>query len=91
MNWLSRQVKVANSNGVHARVASEIARLVDAAEAKLQIVTETRQVDCSSVLDVLSEAIVYNSELELRACGPDARQLLRQVTALLQEPEEERP
>ncbi|GAB4335172.1 MAG: hypothetical protein Kow0089_04770 [Desulfobulbaceae bacterium] len=68
---------------MHGRIASRLAAIAGRFDVRLYIVGETEQVDCSSVLDVMSMAFVHGTRLLLRACGKDAAQAVAAAEEVL--------
>ena len=72
MKVLEREIIVANARGVHSRVATGLALIAREHGVLLQIVLGAERVDCSSILDVLSMALVRGTKLTVRAEGGGA-------------------
>ena len=83
MKWQERRITVCNRCGIHSRVATRLAELARDRDMRLQIVCDGRPVDCGSILDVLSMAVVCGSEVTVRARGPGAAATLDAVQDLL--------
>ena len=80
---LTRQCRVQNPKGIHCRVATRLAQIVAEHDATVQITGSDGPVDCSSILDILSLALVHGSRVRLAAEGPDADRVLAAVERLL--------
>jgi phosphotransferase system HPr (HPr) family protein len=74
---------VQNRKGIHCRVATRLAQIVAEHDATLQITGSDGSADCSSILDILSLALVHGSRIRLVAEGPDAARVLAAVERLL--------
>ncbi len=83
MMWQERTLTVHNRCGVHGRVAARLAELAREGDLSLQIVCGSGPVDCASVLEVLSMALVCGTEVTVRARGTGARAALDAVQELL--------
>ncbi|HFQ88776.1 MAG TPA: HPr family phosphocarrier protein [Desulfobulbus sp.] len=83
MKWQERKITVRNHCGVHGRVAARLAELAREADASLQIDSAAGPVDCTSILEVLSMALVCGTEVTVRARGSGAQGLLDAVQELL--------
>ena len=83
-NVVSSRVRVLTREGLHGRPASQIVSMLARRKASLTLIKaddpESRA-DGSSVLDMLILAAGFNSELQLVAEGPEARELLDEITA----------
>jgi phosphotransferase system HPr (HPr) family protein len=87
MNIVSWESTVTNPNGVHCRVAERLIKVIDEHEATVQIVNQGQPVDCTSILELLSLALVQGSRVQFTAQGPDAEQVVAAVDQVLSEPE----
>jgi phosphotransferase system HPr (HPr) family protein len=83
MTVVSRQCRVRNPNGIHCRVATKLAEIISGYEATVRITVSDGMVDCSSILDILSLALVHGSLVRFTARGPDADKALAAVEDLL--------
>ncbi|WP_339133242.1 MAG: HPr family phosphocarrier protein [Candidatus Electrothrix sp. GW3-4] len=87
MKTVSWESTVTNPNGMHCRVAERLMKVIDAHEATVQIVEQGQLIDCSSILELLSLALVQGSRVRFTAQGPDAEQVVAAVEEVLAEPE----
>jgi len=77
-----RSLKVINEFGIHARAASQIVRLAGKYKAKLFFKKDTREVDGSSILSILSLACLKGSEIEARIIGKDVKEFMDELEGL---------
>ena len=78
------RVRVANEQGLHARPAAKLAQEAQKFACDIQVRQDGGEaVDAKSILDILTLAAGHGSELELRAAGPDARDALARLGALI--------
>lgn len=87
MKTVSWESTVNNPNGVHCRVAERLIKVIDEHEATVHIIDQGRPVDCTSILELLSLALVQGSRVQFTARGPDADQVVAAVDRVLSEPE----
>ncbi|CAK8711201.1 Phosphotransferase system HPr (HPr) family [Candidatus Electrothrix laxa] len=87
MNIVSWESTVTNPNGVHCRVAERLITVIDEHEATVQMTHQGQPVDCTSILELLSLALVQGSRVQFSARGPDAEQVVAAVEQVLSEPE----
>ncbi len=80
---VSRQCIVRNRRGIHCRVATRLASVVEAYDAVVEIVTDQEQIVVSSILDILSLGLGRGREVTLKANGPDAVEALAAVESVL--------
>ena len=77
-----RSLKVINQFGMHARAASQIVGLAGKYKAKLFFKKDTRWVDGSSILSILSLACLKGSEIEARIVGKDVKGFMDELEGL---------
>jgi len=78
----SREVVVANSQGLHARPAERLAREARRWQSRIELVGESQRVDGKSILEVLTLAAEAGTRLVVEATGPDAREALEAIGSL---------
>ena len=76
-----------NPNGVHCRVAERLIKVIDEHVATVQIIDQVQPIDCTSILELLSLALVQGSRVRFTAQGPDADQVVAAVEQVLSKPE----
>ena len=72
----TRTVVVTNRQGIHARPASEIAKLARTFDAKVVIAKDFEQVDATDVLQLLMLGAGQGESLRLEATGRQAEEAL---------------
>ena len=82
---ITKQVKIPNALGLHARPAMQLVDLANRFEASLQIAKGSQMVDAKSIMQVMTLAATQGTELTLRATGPDATQALNAMAELITE------
>ena len=87
MKIISWESTVANPNGIHCRVAERLMKVIDEHKASVQIIDQGQPVDCSSILELLSLALVQGSRVQFKALGPDAEQVAVALERVLSESE----
>ena len=75
---------VASDLGLHARPAGQFVALADRFHAEIQVGRGEEWVDGRSVLSLLSLAAGKGTRLSVRAEGPDAREAVAALGALLE-------
>ena len=83
MNSVSWESRVGNPKGVHCRVADHLIEIIDAHDANVRITDRGEPVDCSSLLEILSLALVHGSQVRFTAQGPDADKVAAAIDSLL--------
>ena len=89
MKTVSWESTVTNPNGVHCRVAERLIKVIDEHEAAVRMTHQGQPIDCTSILELLSLALVQGSRVQFTAQGPDAEQVVAAVEQGLSEPESE--
>lgn len=66
---VEKEVTVQIRRGVHGRVATRLAKIAREYDVSIFIINGQDEIDCSSILDVLSMALVHGTVLRFRARG----------------------
>jgi phosphoenolpyruvate-protein phosphotransferase (PTS system enzyme I) len=74
---------LAHAEGLHARPADQVSRLVGSLDCEVRIETDAGQADAASVLEILALGADTGQTVRLRASGPDAPTALERLVALL--------
>ena len=80
----TRNVVVGNEVGIHVRAADLIAKLVRQFDSKVTLTKESRQVEGTDVLQILSLGTAKGEQLLLEAAGHDAEEALDALVRLLE-------
>lgn len=83
MTILTVEVDILVHCGIHGRVAVHLAEIAKTNKVDLQIRYGKQQVNCSSILELLSLALVHGSQISVRAEGEQAEKALLAVRNLL--------
>lgn len=78
-----RTVTIQNRLGLHARPAMALVDVVNRYKASMTIRKQEQAVDGKSIMQVMMLAATQGTELELEATGPDASELVDEVTELV--------
>jgi phosphotransferase system HPr (HPr) family protein len=81
---LTREVVVANSQGLHARPADMLAREARKWQSRIELVADAQRADGKSILEVLTLAAEAGTRLVVEATGPDAQQALEAIGSLFE-------
>ena len=74
-----------NDLGLHGRAAAKVVELAGQYQSKLFFKKDEHEVDGSSILSILTLACPKGTELEVKAVGEDAKELMDKLTALFQD------
>lgn len=86
MNMASqtRTVVVTNPEGLHARPAHLLVQLANQFESSILIGKDSEQVDCKSILSLLTLGAGEGTELSITAQGVDATEALESIAQLIE-------
>lgn len=82
--FLQETVKVGNEYGLHARVATSIAKALMNYSCDVVVSKDGVRADGRSVLDLLLLAATPGSEIVVRAGGPDSEEAIKEISRLVQ-------
>jgi phosphocarrier protein HPr len=82
--FLQQTVIVGNEYGLHARVATSIAKALRNHSCDVLVMKDGVQADGRSVLDLLLLAATPGSEIIVQASGPDAEAAVKEISRLVQ-------
>ncbi len=78
----TRDVVVANAQGLHARPASLIMKLANQFQAKIELIKDNQRVDGKSIIEILTLGAAPGTSLIIEASGPDAETALDALAEL---------
>ena len=87
--YLEQKVKIANSNGMHARPATKFSEIANKYTAEIRIKTKNKEVDGKSVIELLTLGAESGTEIMIRARGVDAAEALDALEGLVKSKFEE--
>ncbi|CAN5871270.1 HPr family phosphocarrier protein [soil metagenome] len=79
-----RSVQILNKNGLHARPAAEIVKILARFQCDVLIIRDGTEVNGKSIMGVMMLAAECGSTLLLRAEGSDADEALDALAVLIQ-------
>ncbi len=82
MKPLKKNITVNIIRGVHGRVAARLAQIANLHNVRMYILCDGEDIDCTSVLDVLSMAFVAGTQVKFRVHGKRAAQAIADVDKL---------
>lgn len=80
----SQKVTLSAPNGMHARPAGELVKLVKSLDGKITFATEAKEVNASSMLSILSLGLKSGAQFEVKSDGGDEQGNLRQVVEFIE-------
>ena len=82
---VSREIKITNALGLHARPAAEFAKRANAFRSEVWIVKEGIRYSAASLIDILRANLDQGSIATLEATGRDAEAAIERLVQLLRE------
>ena len=82
---LTRQIRIINELGLHARPAAKIAELAQTAREKVWIIKDDEKVDASSIIDILSLACLKGTVLTLEVENRSDILIMDKVVELIED------
>lgn len=79
---LRRTLRVVNPQGLHARPCHSIVSAAMAFQSELRIRNGSREVNGKSIIELMTLSACSGTELEVRAWGRDAEELMQALEAL---------
>jgi phosphocarrier protein HPr len=79
----TRQVKVADTLGIHARVAAQIVHIASRFTSSISLIVNGRTANARSVLAVMMLAASVGSTIFIEANGPDEAQAIEELSTLI--------
>jgi phosphocarrier protein HPr len=80
----SKKVMVINELGLHARPAAMVAQLARLSESEIWLISNGRQADASSIIDILTIEGIKGTELILRAEKASDMSIVEKIAALFE-------
>ncbi len=76
-------IVITNELGLHARPAALVAKAAQRFSSDVTLVSDNKQADAKSILDILSLAAVKGTSLTVRGKGPDAHDCIKTIAELV--------
>jgi phosphocarrier protein len=83
-NKLQARVTICNRKGLHARASAKFVKCAEAFDAVVHVTREERTVGGTSIMSLMALAAGAGTELVLEAEGPERREALRALVALVE-------
>ncbi len=74
---------ILNEEGLHARPAGVLAKAATGFQSKIDVIFNGRTVNAKSSMSLMTLGLTKDSEIELRAEGPDAELALNKISELI--------
>ena len=83
------RVTIANTKGLHARASAKFVKCAETFDAEISVTRGQETVAATSIMGLMLLAAGLGCEIELSAVGPEARQAIHALSALVEERFEE--
>jgi phosphocarrier protein len=81
---LSAKATIGNKRGLHARAAAKLVEAAARFKAEITVAKDGQCVSARSILGLLLLVAPLDSEVEITACGEDAKAALTAILALIE-------
>jgi phosphocarrier protein len=81
---ITRTVIICNRRGLHARAAAKFVGLAERFGASVDVIKDGQDVSARSIMGLMMLGAGQGASIELRAEGPDAKEALDALTALVE-------
>jgi len=81
---VSKEFKIKNKLGLHARAAAQFVRLVSKFSSEIKVTKDGFNVNGKSILGVLSLAAIHGSTIMIEVKGKDAESALHEIEELVE-------
>ena len=73
------KITLKNETGLHARPASELAKLAASFKSSIKLNVNGKTVDAKSILGIMAAGIKYKTEIEVECEGEDEEKALSEI------------
>ncbi|SLN30266.1 Phosphocarrier protein NPr [Roseovarius gaetbuli] len=80
---VTRQLKIVNEKGLHARAAAKLVEVVEGFDAVAEVSNNGQSASGDSIMGLLMLAAAKGSTIDVEIAGPDAEPLADAVAALV--------
>lgn len=77
-----KQVTIKNRAGIHARPAALIVQTASRFASKVNMIKESDNINAKSIMGIITLGASYNTNLTIRADGPDEEQAIQALSDL---------
>ena len=75
----TKKVILKNESGLHARPASEIAKIASKYQSTINLIVNGKTINAKSILNIMSAGIKFSSEIEIQCNGEDEKAALLEL------------
>lgn len=79
-----KEVTIKNRAGIHARPAALIVQTANKFTSKIHMVKDTEEINAKSIMGIITLGAGYNTNLRIRAEGPDEQEAVSALAELFE-------
>ncbi len=80
---IEKELRITNKFGLHGRASARLVETARKYKADIFLVRDNNEVDCKSILDVMTMACTQGTPVTIRARGEDAEEALADLEELM--------
>jgi len=80
---VEKELRITNKFGLHGRASARLVETARKYKADIRLVRDGNEVDCKSILDVMTMACTQGTPVTIRARGEDAEAALADLEQLM--------
>jgi len=80
---VSRQLKIVNDKGLHARASARFVEVVEQFDAEARVSRDGMEASGDSIMGLLMLAASFGTRIEVETSGPDAQKLMDALETLV--------
>ncbi|WHO38169.1 HPr family phosphocarrier protein [Sphingobium sp. AP49] len=85
MNDISREVRISNKRGLHARASAKFVTLASGLPAQITVSKDGSAVTGTSIMGLMMLGAAMGDSITISAAGPDAHDSLHQLVTLVED------
>jgi len=82
-NQLTKDLKIINERGLHARAAANFVKTIENLDAKIEVTRLNQTVDGTSIMGLMMLAASLGTTITITATGPDKEKAITSLTELV--------
>ena len=82
-NQLTKDLKIINERGLHARAAANFVKAIENLDAKIEVTRLNQTVDGTSIMGLMMLAASLGTTITVTATGPDKEKAITSLTELV--------
>lgn len=82
---ISKEVKVENETGIHARPASILVDIANKFDSEIKLISNNKEANLKSIISIMSLAIGSGETVEIQADGRDEEEAVEKLISTIKE------